>query len=64
MLRRSSERLFSKNWGKYSEYFLKREKYCMKTETMWFIHGLIAITSSLGLVLAKKWMMKGFKTKA
>ena len=36
----------------------------MNSETMWFIYGLIAMTSTLGLVLAKKWMMKGFKTKA
>ncbi len=36
----------------------------MNTGTMWFIYGLIAMTSTLGLVLAKKWMMKGFKTKA
>jgi len=36
----------------------------MSSETMWFIYGLIAMTSTLGLVLAKKWMIKGFKTKA
>ncbi len=36
----------------------------MSSETMWFIYGLIAMTSTFGLVLAKKWMMKGFKTKA
>ncbi|RKY94244.1 MAG: MFS transporter [Ignavibacteriae bacterium] len=36
----------------------------MNTGTMWFIYGLIAMTTTLGLVLAKKWMMKGFKTKA
>jgi len=36
----------------------------MNSETMWFIYGVIAMTSTLGLVLAKKWMMKGFKTKA
>ncbi len=36
----------------------------MSSETMWFIYGLIAMTSTLGLVLAKKWMIKSFKTKA
>jgi proton-dependent oligopeptide transporter, POT family len=34
------------------------------TETMWFIYGLIAILSPIGLFLARKWMMKGFKTQA
>ena len=36
----------------------------MNSGTMWFIYGLIAMTSTVGLVLAKKWMIKGFKTKA
>ncbi|MGK9477208.1 MFS transporter [Melioribacter sp. OK-6-Me] len=53
----------------YSGWFLM--KYCpadtppsqMNTETMWLIYGLIAIISPLGLFLAKKWMMKGFKVK-
>ena len=36
----------------------------MNTGTMWFIYGLIAMTSTLGLVLAKKWMLIGFNTKA
>lgn len=53
----------------YSGWFLM--KYCpegvppssMNTETMWFIYGLIALTSTIGLVIAKKWMMKGFKEK-
>ncbi|MFZ6032503.1 MAG: MFS transporter [Melioribacter sp.] len=53
----------------YSGWFLM--KYCpadtppsqMNTETMWFVYGLIAILSPLGLLLAKKWMMKGFKVK-
>ncbi|WKZ71809.1 MAG: MFS transporter [Ignavibacteriaceae bacterium] len=35
----------------------------MNTETMWLIYGLIAIISPIGLVLAKNWMMKGFKVK-
>ncbi|GMR25742.1 MAG: hypothetical protein BMS9Abin39_1067 [Ignavibacteria bacterium] len=34
---------------------------CLKVQ---FINGLIAITTTLGLVLAKKWLMKEFKTKA
>jgi len=36
----------------------------MNTETMWFVYGLIAIVSPVGLLLAKGWMKKGFKTKA
>lgn len=56
--------------GFYSGWFLM--KYVplgvspaeMSTGTMWFIYGLIAITSPIGLVLAKKWMMKDFKLKA
>ncbi len=35
----------------------------MNTETMWLIYGFIAIISPVGLVLAKKWMIKGFKVK-
>lgn len=31
--------------------------------TMWFIYGLIAIVSPIGLVLAKKWMQKGMREK-
>ncbi len=54
----------------YAGWFLM--KYCpegvppsqMNTETMWFIYGLIAIISPIGLWLSKNWMMKGFKTKA
>jgi MFS family permease len=53
----------------YSGWFLMH--YCpagvppeqMNTETMWFIYGLIAIISPVGLILARKWMMKGFKLK-
>ena len=55
--------------GFYSGIFLM--KYCpintlpseMHTGTMWFIYGLIAIMSPIGLVLAKNWMLKGFKEK-
>ena len=35
----------------------------MSTETMWFIYGCIAMISSLGLFLARGWMIKGFKVK-
>ncbi len=35
----------------------------MNTETMWLIYGGIAMISSIGLFLARGWMMKGFKTK-
>lgn len=35
----------------------------MNTETMWFIYGCIAMVSSIGLFLARGWMMKGFKVK-
>ncbi|MDT3695675.1 MAG: MFS transporter [Ignavibacterium sp.] len=35
----------------------------MNTETMWFIYGCIAMVSTIGLLLARKWMMKGFKVK-
>ncbi len=56
--------------GFYSGYFL--EKYCPKntpvadlhTGTMWFIYGLIAIITPVSLILAKNWMLKGFKEKA
>ena len=53
----------------YSGWFLM--KYCpmntppaqMDTEMMWLIYGFIAILSPIGLLLAKGWMKKGFKTK-
>ena len=56
--------------GFYSGWFLMQ--YCpintlpsqMSTGFMWFIYGLIAIVSPIGLVLARKWMLKGFKLKA
>jgi POT family proton-dependent oligopeptide transporter len=54
----------------YSGWFLM--KYCpagvppeqTHTEMMWFVYGLIAIMSPLGLVLARKWMKKGFRERA
>jgi MFS family permease len=56
--------------GFYSGWFLTQ--YCpantppseMNTQTLWFIYGLIAIVSPIALVIAKDWMLKGFKTKA
>lgn len=51
----------------YSGWFLMN--YCpmdaapqaMNTETMWLLYGMIAVISPIGLILAKKWMVKGFK---
>ncbi|HEX9006484.1 MAG TPA: MFS transporter [Bacteroidota bacterium] len=53
----------------YSGWFL--EKYCpagvppseMHTETMWLIYAIIAMMSPVGLILARNWMMKGFKSR-
>lgn len=53
----------------YSGWFLMN--YCpadtppaeMNTEMMWLIYGIIAMVSPVGLLLARKWMLKGFKTK-
>ncbi len=53
----------------YSGWFLMN--YCpadtpvseLNTETMWLIYGAIAMLSPIGLILAKGWMQKGFKTK-
>lgn len=53
----------------YSGWFLT--KFCpaggapsaMHTEVMWFIYGIIAVISPIGLVMARKWMVKGFKLK-
>jgi hypothetical protein len=35
----------------------------MHTQMMWFIYGLIAIASPIGLWFARGWMRKGFKVK-
>ena len=43
---------------------LKETSTEMSTETMWFFYGLIAIITPIGLVFAKKWVMKDFKVKA
>jgi hypothetical protein len=53
----------------YSGWFLMQ--YCpadtapaeMNTEMMWLIYACIAMVSPLGLILARKWMRKGFKVK-
>lgn len=53
----------------YSGWFLM--KYCpadvppaeTNTGMMWLIYGFIAVSSPLGLILARKWMLKGFRDK-
>lgn len=50
----------------YSGWMMNR--YCpaegsRNTETMWFYFACIAITSTVMLILAKKWIGKDFKTK-
>ncbi|HUI64954.1 MAG TPA: MFS transporter [Bacteroidota bacterium] len=53
----------------YSGWFLMH--YCpagvppseTHTETMWFIYGVIAIMTPVGLLLASNWMRKGFKVR-
>jgi MFS family permease len=54
----------------YSGWFLMN--YCpqggmpdsMNTGMLWLIYGFIAIISPIALILARKWMLKGFKTEA
>lgn len=54
----------------YSGWFIMN--YCpadtpkpeLNTEFMWLVYGFIAISTPIALFLAKKWMKKGFKTKA
>ena len=51
----------------YSGFFLDR--FCPKegaihAETMWLTCGLIAMFSSVLLVIAKSWVAKGLKTGA
>lgn len=54
----------------YSGWFLMH--YCpagvpaeqLNTQFMWFVYALIACISPVGLVLAAKWMQKGFITEA
>jgi MFS family permease len=52
--------------GLYSGWFLSR--YCpaegeLNTETMWFIYGLIAISSTVMLAIAGRWMRKSFASR-
>jgi MFS family permease len=47
---------------------LMMERYCpaegpLQTETMWLIYGFIALTSPVGLILAKNWVQRGFDQK-
>ncbi len=35
----------------------------INSETLWFIYACIAMITPIGLILAKNWMLKGFKTK-
>lgn len=52
----------------YSGWFLSR--YCpggvppeaLQTETMWFIYGIIALLTPVGLLVARPWMLKSFKS--
>jgi hypothetical protein len=48
--------------GLYSGWML--EHYCPKvgpkdTETMWLIYGFIALSTPIGLVLARSWVKRG-----
>jgi hypothetical protein len=40
------------------------EEGVRNTETMWLVYGCIAMTSTVMLILAKRWVGKDFKTKA
>lgn len=35
----------------------------LNTEMMWLVYGFIAMLSPIALLLARKWMLKGFKTR-
>jgi dipeptide/tripeptide permease len=52
----------------YSGWFLARfvpdKGGQMNPERMWFYYGVIAVSSSVILLLVKGWLGKGFKTKA
>ncbi len=53
--------------GLYSGYLL--ERFVPKTGeersgTLWLIYGLIAITSPIALIAARKWLLTGMQTKA
>jgi proton-dependent oligopeptide transporter, POT family len=52
----------------YSGWFLSQ--YCpagvppeaLQTETMWFIYGVVALVTPIGLLVARPWMLQGFKS--
>ncbi len=54
----------------YSGWFLMR--YCpsdvppeqLNTEKMWLFYGIIAVSSPVFLILARKWMVKGMKERS
>jgi MFS family permease len=44
------------------------ERYCpaegaLNTETMWLIYALIAMISPVGLILSRRWVVRGLKTR-
>ncbi len=53
----------------YAGWFLTR--YCpadaaagaIRTEFLWLVYGCIAVVSPIGLLLSRRWMLKGFKTR-
>jgi hypothetical protein len=51
----------------YSGWFLMRyipdntPAVAMNSESLWLIYGFIAVSSPIALLLARKWMLKGFK---
>jgi POT family proton-dependent oligopeptide transporter len=50
--------------GFYSGFVM--ETYCpeggpFRTEIMWTMYGIIAVSSPIGLLLARTWIMRGFK---
>lgn len=52
--------------GFYAGYMM--ERFCptdgpKQTGTLWLIYGLIAMSTPIGLVLARRWVMLGLKTK-
>ena len=53
--------------GLYAGWFL--QEYCPEqgernTEFMWFVHGCIAISSTVLLLLARRWLASGLKERA
>jgi hypothetical protein len=51
----------------YSGWYLLNycpEEGARNSETMWLVYACIAMTSTVMLILAKRWVGKGFKTKA